>query len=290
MSEIAKITYEAVVEKWKKRQVDSVNVLDAVLSDYRILFAYHSNKIEHAGVSLHETREIFENGKVINYTGDLRALFETEDQKVCYDFLKDKIIAREPVTPKLILETHEKLCHGCYDEARWSQGERPGTWKKHFYGVGMDVGVSPEDVPEEINFICGQLAELTEREKAGDERSETEEPFTRKSGAEEAAAGVTKLTDDQIVTAASYFHCNLESIHPFADGNGRVGRTLLNYILMVNGLPPTVLFDEDKKLYYEALAVFDHSDRLDGFAAFVKEQTVKTWTRRKRNREMFIAL
>lgn len=41
---------------------------------------------------MHQTREIFENGKVTNYTGELRHLFETQNQKVCYEWLKSKII------------------------------------------------------------------------------------------------------------------------------------------------------------------------------------------------------
>lgn len=258
------ISFQDVVQKWKERDIRTVSQLDVALCDYRILFAYHSNRIENVGVSLHETREIFENGKVINYTGDLRSLFEAENQKVCYDFLKEKIIHKEPATEELVRETHERLCHGCYDEARWTAGERPGTYKKHFYGVGSDVDVPPEDVASEMNFLCSQL---TDAVQAGN-----------------------LLTEEQVLTAASYFHCNLESIHPFADGNGRVGRTMLNYILLTNGLPPVIIFEEDKKLYYEALTIFDHTDRLDGFSAFIREQMVKTWTRTDRKGRRFITL
>lgn len=52
----------------------------------------------------------------------------------------------------------------------------------------------------------------------------------------------------------------------------------MNYILMTHGLPPAVIYEEDKKLYYEALAVFDESEKLDGFVSFLKDETVKTWT------------
>lgn len=261
---VEQIAYEDVVRKWKERDIHTISQLDTALSDYRILFAYHSNRIENAGVSLHETREIFENGKVINYTGDLRPLFETENQKICYDFLKENIIGRAPVTEQLICETHERLCHGCYDEARWTEGERPGTYKKHFYGVGPDVGVSPEDVAFEMKDLCRQLADAFEQKEF--------------------------IPEEQILTAASWFHCNFESIHPFADGNGRVGRTMLNYILLTHGLPPVILYEEDKKLYYEALAAFDHTEKLDGFNLFIKEQTVKTWTRTDRKGRNFIAI
>ena len=254
------ITYEDIVERWKEKNISSITDLDDALSDYRVLFAYHSNHIEGAGVSFHQTREIFENGKVIGYTGDLRALFETENQKVCYDFLKEKIVEKATLNPELIKEIHERLCHGCYDEARWLKGERPGNYKVGFYGVGLNVGLPPEDVAEEVEYICDELK------------------------------GASLSNDDAILKAAAWFHCSFERIHAFADGNGRVGRTLLNYILMCNNLPPVIIFDEDKETYFMALEVFDHTDKIEGFVQFLKEQMVKTWTRKTPRGKEFIAL
>ncbi len=86
------MTYNDVLSAWQKKEISTKQDLDVALSDYRVFFAYHSNKIEGAGVSLHQTKEIFENGKVVGYTGDLRALFETENQRVCFEFLKEKIV------------------------------------------------------------------------------------------------------------------------------------------------------------------------------------------------------
>jgi Fic family protein len=59
---------------------------------------------------------------------------------------------------------------------------------------------------------------------------------------------ISIVPETGILTAASYFLLKFESIHPFADGNGRTGRTLMNYYLMINGLPPTILYEEDKKM------------------------------------------
>lgn len=42
------------------------------------------------------------------------------------------------------------------------------------------------------------------------------------------------------ILLAAYFHASFENIHPFADGNGQVGRTLLNYYLMIHNEPPVI--------------------------------------------------
>ena len=82
---------------------------------------------------------------------------------------------------------------------------------------------------------------------------------------------------DAVLIKAAYFHAVFETIHPFADGNGRVGRTLMNYYLMKHNYPPIVIFNEDKETYYLALEVFNKTQKLSGFVTFLKEQAVKTW-------------
>lgn len=246
--------YEDIVKKWRERNIQDTAGLDIALSNYRVLFAYNSNRIEDAGISLHQTREIFENGRVMNYTGDMRALFETQNQKVCFEYMKEKVIHKNKITPEFICEVHMLLNQGCYDESRWMKGERPGVFKKHYYGVGNDAGVLPEDVCDEVSFICDEIQDVDENNL------------------------------QEILTAAAYFHCNFENIHPFADGNGRVGRTFMNYFLMIHNMPPTVIHEEDKETYYLALAVFDKTEKLDGFVKFIKEQTIKTWVAQPRLR------
>lgn len=121
------MTSEDIITTWRGHHIRTEADIDTYLADYRVLFAYHSNSIEGAGVDLHQTREIFENGRVIDYTGDLRSLFEAQNQKTCYDWLLPKLATKEGLTPDIILGVHERLLHGCFDVHRWEEGERPGS-------------------------------------------------------------------------------------------------------------------------------------------------------------------
>ena len=211
------LKYEDVLKYWQSQSITTSEDYRTILDNFKILFAFNSNKIENEETTYHNTREIFENGKVINYTGDLRTLFEIQNQKECYEFLIDKMVSKEPISKELILKVHSILCKGCYDETRFAKGERPGSFKKNDYGVGDDVGAAPEEVEDAIEELCKELRE-----------NEGADP----------------------IVVASYFHLVFESIHPFADGNGRVGRTMMNYYLTTHNYPPTIIYDEDKKYYY----------------------------------------
>jgi len=80
-----------------------------------------------------------------------------------------------------------------------------------------------------------------------------------------------------LLKAAAYLHVRFEFIHPFADGNGRVGRTMLNYFLMTHGHPPIVIHDEDKAAYYAALESYDVGEEIQPMADFLRGQLERTW-------------
>lgn len=240
--------YERIVELWQSWNIQTASDIDKYLDNFRILFAYHSGKIENDSVTYHDTREIFENGKVVSYTGSPRALFEQQNQKLCYEVLKSKIAAKEPVSIELICEMHRILTSGTYDERRYiDNGERPGEFKKHDYVTGInEVGSTPENVEADLNELIEEINEIGKSAP---------------------------------LKAGAYLHARFEYIHPFADGNGRVGRTLLNYWLMINNYPPMIIYQEDKRDYYEALRMYDENEELQPLASFLENQSVKTWSR-----------
>jgi len=238
--------YEKVVSLWQSYNITSVADLDKYLDSFRILFAFHSGRIENEEITYHDTREIFENGKVSNYTGNPRALFEQQNQKLCYEFLKEKIIEKEPLSIELIKEIHKVLTGGTYDEHRYiANEERPGEFKKHDYVTGIhQVGSAVEDVENDLNELIEELNDYSGKE---------------------------------ILKVAAYLHARFEYIHPFADGNGRVGRTLMNYYLMTHNHPPLIVYDEDKQMYYECLQKYDETEELNSLYEFLKYETEKTW-------------
>jgi Fic family protein len=59
---------------------------------------------------------------------------------------------------------------------------------------------------------------------------------------------------------AIVFHHKFEKIHPFADGNGRTGRMLMNFILLKNEYPPMIIHKKQRKMYLDALRIADKSN------------------------------
>ena len=238
--------YDQAVQLWQSYRIASGSDLDKYLDSFRVLFAYHSGKIENEDITYHDTREIFEGRKVSNYTGSPRTLFEQQNQKLCYEFLKDRIVQKAPPNLELVREIHRILTGGAYDERRYVEnGERPGEFKKHDYVTGIHEVGSPAE------SAGGDLTELLDE--------------------------VNAYMGEDFLKATAYLHAKFEFIHPFADGNGRVGRTLLNYYLMIHGRPPLIVYDEDKRLYYDCLQKYDEEENLNPLIEFLKYETGKTW-------------
>ena len=232
----------------KEMKFETMEDFEKQLYDFKILFAYHSGKIENEKITFHNTRDIFDSGRVIGYTGDLKTLFEIENQKTCYEFLKPYILKKQPLDIDFIKKVHYKLTKGTYDEYRYNVNqERPGEFKKHDYVTGIhEVGSYPEDVEQDLIDLLNEVND--------------------------------KDFHDYFL-GGIYFHALFENIHPFADGNGRTGRTLMNYYFMIHNIAPVIIYNEDKEMYYKALEIYDTKEELRPLLKFIEDQQEKTWSR-----------
>ena len=234
-----------IVSWWQAQCFTGRDELAAVLDEYRVRFAYNSGTIENPELTYHDTRDIFEDGRVRGFSGDPRTLFERQNLKACHELLLDSFGQRRPLDETLLLEVHQTLTQGTYDERRWQAGERPGSYKVGDYVVGAgDVGAAPHEVPGEVKALLEEINAV----QGGD-----------------------------ALTIAAYFHAVLENIHPFADGNGRVGRALMNYLLLLRGHPPIIVFEGDRMAYYGAMEVWDADRDLDPLRTFLRVELVRSW-------------
>lgn len=237
--------YDQALKLWKQKHIWTDAELAEALNSHSIAFAYHSGKIENQQITYHDTREIFEHDGITSYTGDLRTLFEIRNAKDANELFFQAFQSKRPLDEILIREFQEQLTKNTYDTRRWQLGERPGMYKLHDYVTGKnEIGASPEEVQEE-------MAELLEELK--------------------------DVPPEKVLTAAAYFHAKLENIHPFADGNGRTGRLVMNYLLVLHDHPPIVIHEEDRQMYFDALEAWDVEQKLQPLYTFLKDQTIKTW-------------
>ena len=239
------MNYVDIIEFWQSQNITTENELSASLNSYCIDFAYHSGKIENDNITYHDTREIFDKNGVTSYTGDLRTLYEIQNSKDAYEEILTAFGTRQIIDETFLKRIHKLLTKNTYDTRRYQLGERPGEYKLHDYVTDREeVGALPEDVQEEMSELLSELIDIE---------------------------------DKHALTAAAYFHAKLENIHPFADGNGRTGRLLMNYFLLLHNHPPIVIHEENRKEYYAALEQHDKALDISTLVAFLKKELELTW-------------
>ena len=182
-------------------------------NDLRVMLTYHSNAIEGNTLSLAETQMVLEYGVTVN-GHPLREFLEATNHAEAFDALTE--LANNPITSDTVLALHRLVMDKIDDRA----GELRSV-QVYIRGAPF-TPPSARDVPLYLEQWVRWLT-----------------------------------SDDALryepVTRAAIAHHDFETIHPFTDGNGRVGRLLLNLMLMQAGYPPALVLREWRTRYIQAL-------------------------------------
>ena len=186
----------------------------------QIDLTYNSNHIEGSRLTHDQTRYIFETN-TIGITDDkggtvnVDDVVETANHFRCIDMVIDQ--ADKSITEGFIKELHRTLKNGTSDSRKsWFA---VGDYKKLPNEVGGIETAAPEDVAKRIQ----ELLRSYNKEKQ-------------------------KTLEDILA-----FHVEFESIHPFQDGNGRVGRLIMFKECLRNGIVPFIIDEQYKMFYYRGL-------------------------------------
>lgn len=204
------------------REQKAMQLKGGIYHKTQIDLTYNSNHIEGSRLSHEQTRYIFETNTVgiAEDAINVDDIVETMNHFRCIDLIIDT--AEQPLSEANIKQLHATL------KSATSDSRKPwfavGEYKQLPNEVGGTETCAPEDVH---NAMAGLLTEYN--------------------------AKPTKTLDDLLD-----FHVRFERIHPFQDGNGRVGRLLLFKECLANNIVPFIITDELKMFYYRGLREWHH--------------------------------
>ncbi len=178
---------------------------------------YNSNAIENSTLTLKDTEKILLEME-LSRALNLREVYEAKNLARVVTYVRGKVKAQE-LDQNLILLLHQMLMGGI-DDPIAGRFRAAGEYVR----VGSHVAPAPERVE---GLIHDALL---------------------------AYHGEHSL---YFLDKVSKFHLHFENTHPFCDGNGRMGRVLVNYQLQRLGFPPLIIRHKDKRAYFAAIRVFD---------------------------------
>lgn len=220
-----------------------VNFSQKIAQALDIEYTHESNKIEGNTLTLRETAIVIEKGLTIGGK-PLNDHLEAINHAQAIDYIKDLAKATNTITDRDILQIHALILQGIDRENTGWYRSVPVmiSGSKH---TPPSPYVVPEKMQEMMDFY--------------NENMETMHP----------------------VELASEMHERLVYIHPFADGNGRTARLLMNLILLQNGYPIAILKGdtENRLKYYEALETASIRGDKTPFKNFIKEVLTQTINR-----------
>lgn len=206
------------------------------------LFAYDSTNIEGNTLTLQQTAQLLFEG-ITPSAKSLREINEVINHKEAFDFILNTQL---DVSKKLILELHKIVVKNTLKEELEKQIGKYRDVQVYIRGVQW-LPPKPNDVAKEMKRLF--LWYSTNKRKL------------------------------HPLILAGYFHAAFESIHPFADGNGRVGRLLMNFILHKNGFPMINILNSKRLTYYNTLEEAQVHNNLKPFLEFLiillKEEKIR---------------
>jgi Fic family protein len=178
---------------------------------------YNSNAIENSTLTLEETEKILLQINLDRYITE-REIFETKNLARVVSYI-DKKSKEQEISLEVILSLHQMLISNIRDDVA-------GRFRKdnEFVRVGSHIAPAPKEV-------IGRL--------------------------EKMLAEYNASSHEAIIKRIARLHLTFEYIHPFVDGNGRIGRVINNYLLIREGFVPINIKFIDRKKYYEAFKEFD---------------------------------
>ena len=188
-------------------------VKGGIYNKMQVDFAYNSNRIEGNCLTYEQTRYIFET-HTIGGTASVNDVFETANHFRCFDYILDTI--DEHISEKLIKELHRKLKSGIITD---DDSAVVGDYKKYPNTVGEITTTLPEEVSGAVRALI--------------------EEFSHRNAVD--------------MYDVAEFHAEFEKIHPFYDGNGRIGRLLTLKMCLQNNIVPFIISDLMKHFYYAGL-------------------------------------
>ena len=200
------------------REEKKTSLKGGIYHKIQIELTYNSNHIEGSKLTHDQTRYIFETNTIgiENDSLNVDDIIETANHFKCIDMIIDN--ATYKLTEKFIKELHFTLKSGTSDSRK--EWFNVGEYKKLPNEVGGKETVNPEDVSREIKELLKIYNEKNEHSL------------------------------EEIIE----FHYRFESIHPFQDGNGRVGRLLMFKECLKNNIVPFIIDDSLKMFYYRGLS------------------------------------
>lgn len=188
----------------------------------QVNFTYNTNRIEGSKLTEDETRMIFETNSIIgsNKITNSNDIVETSNHFHLFDVMIDEALMM--LTEDMIKKYHMILKNGTVDARKdWFA---IGDYKKHENEVGGMETTKPKEVATEMKRLFNWYRDIE------------------------------KVALKDIVE----FHYRFECIHPFQDGNGRIGRLIMFKECLKNNIMPFIVEDEIKAFYYRGLAEYKH--------------------------------